>query len=113
MKRVLGALWLVLLAACSSDAVLATDIDCSESVHCPTGSYCQKLTCGDAVGFCKQRPVDCTEEEAVVCGCDGVTYVNDCVRRECNVAASTPGSCEGDGPPKTGAACFQPMTRHR
>ncbi len=110
----LGALWLITIVACSSDAVLATDIECAESVHCPKGSYCQKLACGDAVGFCKQRPTACAEEEAIVCGCDGVSYVNDCVRAECEAASSTPGPCSGwDGTPKTAGACFQPMTRQR
>jgi hypothetical protein len=114
MRRILGALWLVGIAACSSDAVLATDMECAESVHCPKSSYCQKLACGDAVGFCKQRPTACTEEEVIVCGCDGVSYANDCVRAECSTAASTPGSCAGwEGPPKTGAACFQPKTHYR
>ena len=112
--RLAWALPFVLAACSTDDIVLATDIQCARSVDCPLGSHCERLACGDAVGFCKQTPAQCSEEEVIVCGCDGVSYVNDCVRGACGAAASTNGACPGwEGPPSSRAACFRPIIPRR
>jgi hypothetical protein len=41
-----------------------------------------------------------------VCGCDGITYWNDCVRRQSGALAATSGECRADAMPcDTGADC--------
>ena len=51
--------------------------------------------CGvdDAPGACKPVPVDCYLSFDPVCGCDGKTYGNDCVRQSARVQLDHPGKC--------------------
>ena len=41
-----------------------------------------------------RRQPACGSELAPTCGCDGITYFNDCWRKNRGIAASTPGECE-------------------
>jgi hypothetical protein len=54
--------------------------------------------CGgrEAIGVCTERPVDCTgaNDKQSECGCDGVTYVNDCLRRQAGVSLAHTSACE-------------------
>lgn len=103
------------LAACSSDnIVLAEFFECTQSVECPMGWRCEKKACGDATGVCKQLPAACSEQESLVCGCDGVTYFNDCVRSVCGSSSSMPGACpKFSGVPASKASCIDPVrTNH-
>lgn len=50
-----------------------SDDDCN-------GWICDKPGCDATSGFCKPYPPFCDAPPRPVCGCDGVTYWNDCIR---------------------------------
>ncbi len=103
------------LAACSSEnIVLAEAYECTQSVECPAGWRCEKKSCGDATGLCKQLPAACPAEESRVCGGDGVTKLNDFMRSVCGSPSSMPGACPRfSGPPATRASCLEPVRTNR
>jgi hypothetical protein len=67
--------------------------DCTSNADCPVSWVCAKADCYASVGICEQRPVFCPAEPLPVCGCDGVTYWNDCVRRLSGALAAIEGEC--------------------
>lgn len=67
--------------------------DCAKNDDCPPSRVCAKETCASERGICEPEPLFCEATPAPVCGCDNVTYWNDCVRRSAGVAASTRGEC--------------------
>jgi hypothetical protein len=72
----------------------ATPTRCTQPSDCPSGTFCERSACGDAAGTCELYPTDCTNVEKPVCGCDGILYFNDCLRRASGATASTPGMCK-------------------
>jgi hypothetical protein len=44
-------------------------------------------------GTCVPRPAQCTNQQQLACGCDGVTYFNDCLREQVGISSSTAGEC--------------------
>jgi len=66
---------------------------CTQPSDCSAAEYCDKAGCGATAGVCALRPPTCPDTEADVCGCDGVVYWNDCLRRRDGVASSTMGQC--------------------
>lgn len=66
---------------------------CRSNGDCPPSRVCAKNDCTAELGACEPEPLFCEATRATVCGCDGVTYWNDCVRRSAGVAASTQGEC--------------------
>jgi len=89
---------------------------CVEDKECTTKEFCERVACGDVAGTCQDAPVVCEEEGRPVCGCDGVTYWNDCLRRSSGITSATPGECgynaricrhggKGGGPPGDPDAC--------
>jgi hypothetical protein len=97
------------------DGTCATNADCGET------SFCAKSACKDATGSCQLRPVECNGDDQRYCGCDGVTYWNECLRQQYGVAASTMGECrvgaamcQPEGPsscPVIGASCERLLTQ--
>ncbi|MEC8894707.1 MAG: Kazal-type serine protease inhibitor family protein, partial [Planctomycetota bacterium] len=65
---------------------------------CDEGQYCDmpEDTCGfaDMIGECVTLPEACPEIWDPVCGCDGVTYSNDCDRIRSRVPKAHDGACE-------------------
>ena len=71
----------------------ASSEPCSDVYDCGYYFFCNKATCETEIGDCEPRPVFCEPNPSPVCGCDGVTYWNDCQRRLVGVFSSTPGEC--------------------
>ncbi len=70
---------------------------CYSNPDCPlVNEYCQK-TFGDCdgVGQCESNQVTCDTIYWPVCGCDGLSYPNECNAVQVGVNADYPGVCDG------------------
>lgn len=117
MKRIffcLGAFSISIGAfACAPSTVVVADIPSDDGGHpqqplcvrdddCESGQFCEEETCGNPVGHCRNQSASCDNSNQPTCGCDGVTYWNDCLRAQNAV------SKDGDGPCPNPATCGGP-----
>ncbi len=66
-------------------------------VQCPEGEYCRfqrGACCCDVQGVCEPNPEGCLAVFDPVCGCDGVTYGNECEAARAGVTVDRDGPCE-------------------
>jgi hypothetical protein len=78
---------------------------CGGDEDCDADDFCARNMCDDTAGQCEHRPVFCDAGRAPTCGCDGITYWNDCLRRLSGVTAGTPGECAVNAAACTPGSC--------
>jgi hypothetical protein len=65
---------------------------------CETGAVCDVRGCADnTAGTCVWKESTCPELYAPVCGCDGLSYDNDCLRLQSGADWHHDGQCQVDG----------------
>jgi hypothetical protein len=91
------ALLFALSPAPALAAGLGEDCDGIAAIQCEAGLRCEhpagqcKVT--DGAGLCAKAPEICTQDYDPVCGCDGETYGNDCMRKVAKVQLDYIGEC--------------------
>lgn len=80
--------------ACCRRPTPGTEGPCRAQRDCLPASYCRTQGCG-AAGDCVRRgsPLMCPPVLAPVCGCDGQTYLTECLARTSGVNVARPGAC--------------------
>ena len=73
-------------------------------LKCPDGQACQfpagQCNTPDLAGTCVAVPSTCPERGPKVCGCDGITYANECELLKAGVRQAKQGDCGATEQPK-------------
>lgn len=75
--------------------------DCSTNADCDGSMFCaleNEETCGGP-GLCRPLSEFCYQVMAPVCGCNGVTFNNDCYAHAAGVNVNHDGACDAPPPP--------------
>jgi len=72
---------------------------CWANTMCELGEYCLYDGCAAETGRCARRPRTCRDGWSPVCGCDGITYSNDCYAALAGVTVDHEGECRGTETP--------------
>jgi hypothetical protein len=81
---------------------------CRSNGDCEPNEYCERPECVAPKGGCQLRPIFCSPDRNVVCGCDGVTYWNDCLRRQRGATLAALGECKVPAKCRFGNECPGP-----
>ncbi len=96
---------LLAIPACEREDILVAEVEpaasvpvpplgqCHRSDQCADDFYCEHLGCDQPIGTCRPRPFPC-DLGPPVCGCDGVTYPGECIRRASGATLDHPGKCK-------------------
>src|SRR4051812_37807360 len=62
------------------------------ALACPENQFCETTSCTSS-GSCRVKPMTCPLSFSPVCGCNRITYQNDCYRRNAGIALANIGPC--------------------
>jgi hypothetical protein len=101
-----------LAAACSEETIVLARVDDGDAgrsgkltkvrctigaAECPTGDFCDLDHTDPPSGKCDHPPIDCREKDFdPVCADDGITYFNDCYRRQARRSRVYDGECASE-----------------
>ncbi len=85
--------------ACPLSATTVPCTLCNADADCGAGEFCEcrGAGCTKTGGVCTTRPQVCPDIVAPVCGCDGTTYGNDCLRQQAGACKLHVGACVATG----------------
>lgn len=67
---------------------------CNQHEDCELDELCAKRECDSQRGTCQRRPLSCDDAGVnPVCGCNGITYFNDCLRQQSGVNLARQSEC--------------------
>jgi hypothetical protein len=82
---------------------------CTTDDDCSSGWRCRKEGCDATTGSCEPPILFCPPDAKPTCGCDGVTYWNDCTLRQAGATMAFPDECHDTASPcDMGADCKVP-----
>jgi len=76
------------LAECDVVVTCMNNTDCNQ-----TGLFCIKITSCEDTGLCNKIPPTCNSDVFPVCGCDGKTYISECLANSEGISVASEGPC--------------------